>query len=227
MALMKEKDREVANGQDVLSYVVDALREGIASNDLPPGTKLREVELSQSLGVSRQSIRDAFTVLEVKGLVTRIRNRGAYVTKYDYQDVMDIYDLREALTALTYQLAARRAPEGAWDEMVELFGESMDGVIEAKDLKAFSHAIFRLDELAANYANNRFLDPVLEPITDRTQVLSRRIMLLPDRLEIGVDLNRRILQALIARDEEAVRQIFGEMMDISRNYLTKYKEILF
>ena len=218
--LRKAEPRSVAG-------VVGALREQIASNHLPQGSKLRERQLADEFGVSRQVIRDAFTVLELKRLVTRIKNSGAFVAKYNYQDVMDIFDIREPLTTLTYQLAARRAPDGAWDVIDEVFGAPMDAVIATKDVKTYTDAISRLDQMASEYAKNHFLDPILEPVIDLTQVLSRRMMLLPKRMEIGLDLNRKMVTALQERDEEAVREIFSEMMDVSRDYLTKYKDLLF
>ena len=224
---MQQKISETQKRPKSVAHVVEVLRERIASNELIQGAKLREIELADGFDVSRQTIRDAFTVLELKGLVTRIQNRGAFVARYDFQNVMDIFDIRESLSTLTYQLAARRAPEGAWAELVELFGSDMEAVIAEQDLKTYSDAILYLDQKASGFANNRFLEPMLEPITDLTQVLSRRMMLLPNRLEIGLDLNRRILDALICRDEDQVRRVFSEMMDVSREYLTKYREVLF
>ncbi len=222
-------NRPTSSGQETknVARVVGILRERIASNELPQGAKLRERQLADEFGVSRQVVRDAFVVLELKRLVTRIERRGAFVAKYDFQDVMDLFDIREPLTTLTYQLAARRAPEGAWDEIAETFGAQMDAVIAAKDVRTYTDAISRLDEMASKYAKNHFLDPILEPVIDLTQVLSRRMMFLPKRMEIGLSLNRRILDALRARDEDAVREVFSEMMVVSRDYLTKYRELLF
>ena len=215
------------SSQRSVANVVDILREKIASNELQQGTKLREIEFAESLRVSRQVVRSAFTILEQKGLVSRIPNRGAYVASYSYQEMMDLYDIRESLTILTYQLAARRAPEGAWVDMMDLFGEAMEEAVRTEDVKAYSDAIVELDQLASRFAKNRFLDPILSPIIDLTQVLARRAMLLPNRLETGLDHNRQILQALAERDEDAVARIFSEMMQVSRDYLTKYKEIPF
>lgn len=224
MQRRKIKPRNTSPG---VAKVVDLLREKIASNELRQGTKLREIEFAETLGASRQAVREAFTVLEQKGLVSRIPNRGAYVASYDYQEMMDLYDIRESLTILTYQLAARRAPEGAWAEISDLFGEPLEEAVRAKDVKAFSDAIVELDRLASDFANNKFLEPILSPLIDLTQVLARRAMLLPHRLEIGLNHNRLIIQALASRDEDAVAEIFGEMMKVSRDYLTKYKEVLF
>ena len=44
--------------------VVAQLREMILSNELPPGTKLRERTLSERLGVSRVPVREALMALE-------------------------------------------------------------------------------------------------------------------------------------------------------------------
>ncbi len=224
---MPKSTAKSSSAKRSVANVVDILREKIASNELQQGTKLREIEFADSLGVSRQVVRSAFTILEEKGLVSRIPNRGAYVASYSYQEMMDLYDIRESLTILTYQLAARRAPDGAWADMADLFGEAMEEAVRTKDVKAYSDAIVALDQLASRHANNRFLDPILSPIIDLTQVLARRAMLLPNRLETGLDHNRQIIQALAKRDEDAVAKIFGEMMQVSRVYLTKYKEVLF
>ncbi len=51
-------------------------------------------------------------------------------------------------------------------------------------------------------------------------------MLMPNRLELALEHNRQIIQALAARDEEAVAACFAEMMKASRAYLTQYRDIL-
>ena len=216
------------NEKRQVSQIVDALRERIASNDLPPGTKLVELDHARDFGVSRVVIRSAFSVLEQRGLVERLKNRGAYVAKYDFDQIMQLWDIREVLTTLGYQLAARSAPAHGWDGMIERFGTAMESVVADKDAKSFSDAIIELDNLVTKFAGNEFLEPILEPIIDLTQVvLNRRMMILPGRLELALEHNRRLLQALKARDEADVAVCYGEMMTVSRDYLTKYREILF
>ena len=50
---------------------------------------------------------------------------------------------------------------------------------------------------------------------------------LPGRLELAHKHNCRLVQALRARDEVAVKECYDEMMVVSRDYLTKYRDILF
>lgn len=221
-------DDAMPNENRQVSRIVDALREKIAANELPPGTKLVEQDHARDFDVSRPVIRSAFSVLEQRGLVVRIRNRGAYVAKYDFNQILDLWDIREVLTVFSYQLAARNAPDGGWDSMIEKFGAEMESAVANKDAKGFSDTIIELDKLVTKFARNEFLEPILEPIIDLTQVvLNRRMMILPDRLELALKHNRQLLQALKARDEGAVEQCYGEIMTVSRQYLTKYRDVLF
>lgn len=61
--------------------VADALRHDIATGLYRDGdTLLTEVELKDKFGVSRQTIRQAISLLENDGLVVRRRGSGTYVT---------------------------------------------------------------------------------------------------------------------------------------------------
>jgi DNA-binding GntR family transcriptional regulator len=46
------------------------LRSAIQAGQLPPGTRLREVELAESLGLSRTPVREALSRLESEGLLS-------------------------------------------------------------------------------------------------------------------------------------------------------------
>ena len=61
------------------------------------GTHLREVELSERLGVSRQSLRAALAELTFRGLLHREPHRGVYVPRLTRADVRDIYDMRRII----------------------------------------------------------------------------------------------------------------------------------
>jgi len=56
--------------------VATRLRDAIASGRLAPGEQLKERILSDLMGVSRTSLREALRELEKEGLVTSAPNRG-------------------------------------------------------------------------------------------------------------------------------------------------------
>jgi DNA-binding GntR family transcriptional regulator len=74
--------------------VADALRARILKGEIPPGTPLREVALSASLGVSRNTVREGVRVLVSEGLLTHNVHRGVVVTALSFDDVKDVYEVR-------------------------------------------------------------------------------------------------------------------------------------
>lgn len=73
------------------------LRDTILDGSLEPGTHLREVQLAASLGVSRNTLREALRGLAEQGLVTHHPHRGVVVTDLSGADVADLFRLRLVL----------------------------------------------------------------------------------------------------------------------------------
>lgn len=67
---------------------------------LPPGERIKEVPLSEHLGVSRGPIREAIRLLEHDGLLKVIPNKGAVVPEPSVGDVLEVYAIRAALGSL-------------------------------------------------------------------------------------------------------------------------------
>ncbi|HEY0247409.1 MAG TPA: GntR family transcriptional regulator [Gryllotalpicola sp.] len=77
------------------------LRERIISGGLRPGSRLSEEQLSDALGVSRNTLREAFRLLAHDRLVEHRFNRGVFVRELSDADVADVFAVRRIV-----QLAA-------------------------------------------------------------------------------------------------------------------------
>ena len=82
------------------------LRRAILAGEIPAGKKISEPELAGIYGVSRGSLREAISKLENCNLVTRKPNIGARIIGFSTEQVMDIYQIREAMEGLAARLAA-------------------------------------------------------------------------------------------------------------------------
>lgn len=74
-----------------------ALRREILAGRLPPGMPLREVEVADRLGISRNTVRETLQLLVHQGLVVHSRHRGATVAEISERDVEDIFRVRRVL----------------------------------------------------------------------------------------------------------------------------------
>nr|WP_306632395.1 GntR family transcriptional regulator [Arthrobacter ulcerisalmonis] len=79
------------------AWIASVLRSRIAAGELTPGSKLSEQALSTSLGVSRNTLRQAFTILAGESMVTRIPNRGVFVASPGAEEVREIYRIRRTI----------------------------------------------------------------------------------------------------------------------------------
>jgi len=86
-----------APGPRTADVVADAVRSGILSGDLAPGTPLREEELSATNGVSRHTARTALARLTAERLVTAEPYRGVRVSLLDDEALIALQQLRCAL----------------------------------------------------------------------------------------------------------------------------------
>ncbi|MBD1544317.1 GntR family transcriptional regulator [Arthrobacter sp. IA7] len=81
----------------VATRVASELRLQIAEGALLPGAKLKEEALSEELGVSRNTVREAFAELASERLVVRQPNRGVFVASLEVSDIHDVYIVRRAI----------------------------------------------------------------------------------------------------------------------------------
>jgi len=215
--------RRASNGSVDVTAI---LRERIAGHMLPPGSRLREQDLASELGVSRARIREAFGALEQRGLIERIPNRGAVVVRIEPKQIYDIYDVRHVLEALVARRAAENAPEGAWDDLVERFGAPMEKALGAGDFDHYLGALEELHRRMAMQADNAILSDMLDLIYDKTRVITRRVIILPGRAEVGLKMHRRLLTALADRDARAAESVMQEILSGARATFDRYRRFI-
>jgi DNA-binding GntR family transcriptional regulator len=89
--------------------VADLLRERIIVGYFPPGTRLSEEELGAALGISRNTLREAFRLLCHERLAQHELNRGVFVRVPSVEDIVDLYQLRRIVECAAVT-QARHAP---------------------------------------------------------------------------------------------------------------------
>jgi DNA-binding GntR family transcriptional regulator len=97
----------------IAGQVAERLKAEILAGERPAGTKLRQVEIAQSYGVSTTPVREALATLQREGLVQHHPQRGAVVFLPSVDDLRHHYEIRAALEALAAAKAAERF-EPAW-----------------------------------------------------------------------------------------------------------------
>jgi len=94
---------------NLIDQVYARILEAITDRTLPPGHRIRQNELAEKLGVSRQPVSHALHLLYRQGLVADSGRKGFEVTQLDAQRIRQLYEVRGAIDALAARLAAGRS----------------------------------------------------------------------------------------------------------------------
>jgi DNA-binding GntR family transcriptional regulator len=193
-------DRTTTSGQ-----VTQALREMIVAGRLAPGTPLREAQLSSSLGVSRNTLREALRGLVAQGLVTHLPHRGAVVTDVTEADVADLFHVRWVIESAALPSAAADVAR------LETLGELVASFETA--LRADDHVAALEQDLAFHRSVVAALgSPRIDDIYARTQDELRPALLQLDAMYRDLSQaaeHRRLLDALRSGNLERA----GKLLD--------------
>lgn len=129
--------------------VYNKLRKWIITGELEPGTKLRDQDLSDTLGISRTPIREALLRLENDGLVVTKANRWTLVSPIDLKEAKSIYSIVWTLESLAMEQAFPSISSTDIEELVQL-NENLN-----KTLKTGNH-------FAKLQADNEFHDKIIQ-----------------------------------------------------------------
>ncbi len=90
--------------------MAEQLRGQITQGDYAPGQRLSEQALSDSLGISRNTLREVFRMLAKDGLVKHSPNRGVFVAVPSIASIIDIYRVRRLIECQALAQAYPRHP---------------------------------------------------------------------------------------------------------------------
>jgi DNA-binding GntR family transcriptional regulator len=176
------------------------LLKAVDSGELPPGARLIETELAERLGVSRTPVRQALSRLEAQGIAAMDARGGLVVATLDYDQLGELYAVREMAEALAARLAARHASPSEIDLLRE-FVEADRGRTDQPDALIQSNKVFHAQLHRASH--NRYLIQTLASMRRSLSLLSGTTLTDPGRGIQSVEEHAAIVDAIAARDEDA------------------------
>lgn len=144
------------------------LRKWIITGELQPGTKLRDQDLSDTLGISRTPIREALLRLEHDGLVITKANRWTLVSPIDLKEAENIYSVVWTLESLAMEQAFPHISSKDIEEL-ELYNENLNKIMNTEDQFAKLQADNEFHNKIIELSNNAELPKLLSGLKVRIQ----------------------------------------------------------
>jgi DNA-binding GntR family transcriptional regulator len=176
------------------------LRDEIIQWKLEPGTPLGEVETSLRLGVSRTPLREALSRLIAEGLVRTGPGRTAVVTSLSRRDIVDLFELREALETQAARLAARRRDARVFEALRADFVAAIRAEHVPAEDRPYDLAD-ALDVAIDEAAGSVYLQGALRDLRGHLARARRSAHSNADRLSRATSEHVLIVDAILAQDE--------------------------
>lgn len=192
------------------------IKEMIVSGEVGPGSRLPpEKDLSEKLGLSRNSLREAVKALEVIRVLDVRRGDGTYVTSlqpdllleamsfvvdlHQNDSILEILAVRRLLEPRAVALAAHAITDAQLAELTDM----IDGVQGDTQIDQLVAHDVQFHGRIAESTGNAYLASLLESLSGQT-VRARvwRGITEGGSVDRTIDEHRRILDALRARDAE-------------------------
>ena len=185
----------------VADSVHDLLREAIIEGRITPGSRLSVPLLAQQLLVSRSPVREAVQRLVQEGLAKEEPHRGAAVARLRPEELVPLYEIREALEGLAARLVAEHATPEELDQVRAAY-EAHASALERGE--ATRHVALDLNFHAALRAasHNQELQRYLERVQGKIAIamLGGRPQ---EWSKQAIVEHHTILEAVLARDPDA------------------------
>ena len=178
------------------------IKKAIMENKFAPNSMLVETALCNILGFSKTPIREALRRLTSEDLVKFIPEKGCFISVLTFKELVNIFDLREALEGMATRLGAQRRVSDLV-ERLEKENQDIKKYLELED----TDAVLKHDEAFHDIMIQASMNNKLIGFVDAINVHIRRIRGITkddyERLRLSVSEHDEVTRALRNSHPEA------------------------
>jgi DNA-binding GntR family transcriptional regulator len=191
--------REIPQHLPETVSLLDKLRMAIYHGELTPGQRLVETELAGTYQTSRGAVREALVLLSNEGLVTRERNRGAWVRPVSLAEAIEITEVRAVLEGLCAAKAAAAVTKQEQREL-QVIGKKMADAVKNSDIVTYSTTSQQVHARVQEIARQQTAAGILERLRYQSVRYQFHVSLLPGRPAQGLKEHLAIIEAVTSGD---------------------------
>lgn len=225
----------------VYEEIVEQIKKLIIDGRLQPGDKLlSERELSEKLNVSRTSVREAFSALEMMGVITIRPGEGSFVRQVSYEgmleplafllqveidDTMQLMEVRKVLEVEVAALAAGRATPQDIEDMHNALNSMVDEVRNGgfgdKADADFHYAVVRASK---NQVLIKLMNTIADLMVNSFRSLRQRMFLASHMPEVLYDSHCGIYEAIVNKNPKLARERMREHLTMVEKAMRRLQD---
>ncbi|MBP1924756.1 DNA-binding FadR family transcriptional regulator [Sedimentibacter acidaminivorans] len=223
----------------VSQLIIDRITDALISGELKPGSKIpTEIEFSESLGVGRNSVREATKILESFGVLEVKQSEGTFIAKEFSQKMLDpmVYgvimqngDMSELLEfklsnlRAVLHMAVFKAIEKDIDDLQECYVFLCDTIKNhPDDEKAIYEANKEFHDTLAKVSDNRYMyqiNTVIMKISKYSRMGGIRSAIKEGKTEEIANVCKALLDLVKTRDVENINPVLDKIYEYWKHLL--------
>lgn len=194
------------------------LKSQILGLQLRSGERMITEGIAGTLGISRTPVRQALGRLAQEGLLSRDSGWGYVVRPMSFEEVKDMYKVREALEVEAAKEAIERIDNSSLAQLDRILGTAKDH-LDGGNLHGFLDQCRFFHRTIVAVTRNSLLQQMLMMINDRVQMVSAMVLVnSSQRAKEIYDENLSYLNALRQRDANAATLAVREHLRKATKY---------
>lgn len=189
--------------------IADMLRDMIMTGKLKEGDKVNEGKLCATMGISKTPMREALRVLSVEGLIRLVPNRGAFVTKPEFEEIAEMFDVMSLLESFCAREACAKMTPKNFTRLEKLHAK-LEENFERHDQEEYIRINNQYHSLVQEIAGNRILNQIVDGLRKKILLYRFQSLNLPARFASSIREHRDLLEAFRQRDHSRAEALMRE-----------------
>lgn len=210
--------KPLQSAPSLVEQVHKAILSEIASGQMPPGSRIIQEQLAQELGVSRQPVQQALTLLRREGVLSDAPGRGLQVAPLDLKHVRHMYEVRAVIEGLAFRKATEHCTPQAATRGAALIKAGRQAVAK-RSFGAMIAADMAFHEFIYSLSGNPLLAPSMETHWTQTQRVMGEVLMRDDKPRDIWDQHEALLGAVMAGDADQAERLARQHIEEAAQFM--------
>jgi DNA-binding GntR family transcriptional regulator len=202
------------------TQVFEQVKGMILRGEIPPGRRIIENEVADSMGISRTPVREAVQRLAAEGFLNTLPKGGYAVRGLTVSGVEETFDIRSTLESFAAFLAAKRFTDEELlplEENIHEFQRCLDG----NDLSKLTRINTDFHDLLYALSRSPRLIKMIHDLRDDIFLLRKVILNSADMARLSNKDHREMIRAMKKRDSGKVEKLVKKHILRGKEYVLK------
>jgi GntR family transcriptional regulator, transcriptional repressor for pyruvate dehydrogenase complex len=219
----------------ISEQVADSIKKKIQAGEYQVGERIPgEREMGIELSVSRNTVREAYKILEAYGYLQVKHGTGVFVASPEHQiqkvtealfvsteQIKDFFSVRRILEDWTVKWAIEHSSDDQISELEQIVHEANEIVKETIDYKRLAALDHKFHITIANNSKNTVLTGIMNYLIDLLSESRNKTMQIPGRALQSVQEHAEIIKAMKQRNSELAQQCMKEHLESVERSITE------